>query len=116
MLHHRHFNTASKRALYSFCLVFLLVAIGTFGMHALERMDYLDAFYFVSMLATAQGADYTPQYPAAKIFASLFAYISVGIVVVALGVLFGPFLGKLWRVGALKHDEELKKLKDKIKP
>jgi hypothetical protein len=73
-------------------------------------MSYLDAFYFVSMLATAQGAAYTPETAAGKIFAAVLAYVSVGIVVAALGVLFGPFFGRLWRVGAIRHDEELARL------
>jgi hypothetical protein len=40
----------------------------------------------------------------------VLAYVSVGIVVAALGVLFGPFFGRLWRVGAIRHDEELARL------
>ena len=92
--------------MYSFLLVALVMAAGTVGMHVIERMSYLDAFYFMSMIATAQGPTVTPATPAGKLFASFVAFISVGSVVAALGFLFGPFFGRLWKVGVERLEEE----------
>ena len=76
-------------------------------MHYLEGLSYLDAFYFMSMIATAQGPTVLLKTTAGKIFASLMAFVSVGVVVTAVGFLFGPFLGKLLRIGVEHLEEEL---------
>ncbi len=75
-------------------------------MHQFEGMSYLDAFYFMSMIATAQGPAATPATRAGKLFASLMAFVSVGIGVASLGFLFGPFFGQLWRIGIERFEEE----------
>ena len=104
-----HFHSPWKRALYSFVLVSAVLVVGMIGMHRLEGMDWLDAFYFMSMLATAQGPASTPLTSAGKIFASIMAYLSVGTAVTGLGFLFGPFLGQLWRIGHDKFEDAQKK-------
>ena len=83
------------------------MAIGTLGMRWIEKLSYVDAFYFMSMIATAQGPTLMPATVQGKIFASFMAFISVGSVVAALGFIFGPFFGKLWHVGIMKLEEEL---------
>ena len=87
------------------------MVVGTVGIHYLEGFSYLDAFYFMSMIATAQGPMVIPQTTAGKIFASLMAFISVGGGVAALGFLFGPFFGKIWRIGVEHLEEELRQKK-----
>ena len=86
--------------------------VGTVGVHVLEGLSYLDAFYFMSMIATAQGSNIAPVTAAGKIFASIMAFISVGFVVAALGFLFGPFFGQLWRIGVIHLEEELQRLRE----
>ena len=81
--------------------------IGTVGMRALEQMSWLDAFYFMSMIATAQGPTMVPLTAGGKVFAAFMSFVSVGSVVAALGFLFGPFFGKLWRIGVEHLEEEL---------
>ncbi len=93
-----------KRGLYSLALVVFINAVGTVGMHFIEGLPYIDAFYFTSMLATAQGPPTAPVTVAGKIFSAIMAYISVGSIVVGLGFLFGPFFGALWRIG-VQHIE-----------
>ena len=83
------------------------MGVGTVGMHCIERLSYLDSFYFMSMIATAQGPTIAPVTALGKIFASLMAFISVGAVVAALGFLFGPFFGKLCKIGFEKLEQEL---------
>ena len=80
-------------------LVATVMVVGTMGMHLIEGLTWLDAFYFMSMIATAQGPPMAPASPAGKLFASFMAFVSVGTVVAALGFLFGPFFGTLWKIG-----------------
>ena len=103
--HHHHYHSPWRRAFYSFLLIFSIMTIGTVGIHYLEKLSYLDAFYFMSMIATAQGPTFMPTTPAGKIFAALMSFISVGSAVASLGFLFGPFLGKLWKIG-IEHFEQ----------
>ena len=108
-----HYHTPWKRGAASLGLVLGVMFIGTVGMHHYERISYLDAFYFMSMIATAQGSNWAPVTTSGKVFASLMAFVSVGAVVAALGYLFGPFLGKLGRVGLEKIEEEADHLRKK---
>ena len=87
-------------------MVATIMTIGTVGLHGIERISYLDAFYFMSMIATAQGPMTTPATAAGKLFVSLMAFISVGSVVAALGFFFGPFFGQLWHLGVKRLEEE----------
>lgn len=105
-----HLHSAGRRGVYSLVLIVGVMTLGTVGMHRIEGMDYVDAFYFMSMIATAQGPTMAPHTAAGKLFASFMAFISVGMVVASLGFLFGPFLGKLWRIGAHKLEEERERL------
>lgn len=82
-------------------------------MHLIEGFNYIDSFYFTCMIATGQGPPpaIAPATPLGKLFTSLLAFISVGVMVASLGFLFGPFLGKLWKVGIVKFEEELETLR-----
>jgi len=86
------------------------MVVGTLGMHLIEKMSYLDAFYFMSLIATAQGPMVIPATPAGKLFTAFMAFISVGTVVASLGFLFGPFFGRLWRIGVERLEEEARLL------
>ena len=98
-MHPRHYHSPWRRGLYSVLLIAAVMGAGTVGMHNLEGLSYLDAFYFMSMVATAQGSAMTPATPAGKLFAAFMAFLSIGTVVTAMGFLLGPFLGRLWRGG-----------------
>ena len=93
------------------------MALGTAGIHLIEGFPYIDSFYFMSMIATGQGPvpSASPVTPLGKIFTSMIAFISVGSMLTAFGFLFGPFLGKLWHVGKMKLEEELRLLEGKKK-
>ena len=106
-----HSRSWMKRGLFSFAIIAAVMALGTVGMHRIEKLPWLHAFYFMSMIATAQGPTYTPQTDAGLLFASLMAFLSVGTVVAALGFLFGPFFGQLWHIGVHKFEEEIDVLK-----
>ena len=108
-----HYHSPLRRGIFSFFLVAAVMVVGTVGMHLIEGLSYVDSFYFMSMIATAQGPTFAPATTAGKIFASLIAFVSVGSVVAALGFLFGPFFGKLWKVGIEKFEEEMEHLRRK---
>ena len=110
MRHARHYHSPWKRGIYSLGFVTIIVTIGTVGLHSIEQMSYLDAFYFMSMIATAQGPMNVPLTAAGKIFVALMAFISVGSAVGALGFFFGPFFGQLWHLGVKRLEEEARLL------
>ena len=112
---HHHYHSPYRRGLYSLILVLAILAIGTFGIHFLENFSYVDSFFFTSMIATGQGpiGNLSPQTVPGKIFTSGLAFVSVGVLLAAFGFVFGPFLGKLWRIGVLKFEEELEMLRRK---
>ena len=101
-----HYRSHWQRGAYALLGVGSIVTIGTLGMHRLEGMSYLDAFYFVSMIATAQGPPEAPVTAAGKLFAAFMAYVSVWSGVAALGFFFGPFFGQLWHAGVSWLEDE----------
>ena len=110
MKRHHHFRPFWRRGVYSLGLVGIVMTVGTLGMHRIEQMSYLDAFYFMSMIATAQGPMIMPQTSAGKLFTSFMAFLSIGSVAAALGFLFGPFFGQLWKIGVERLEADAKLL------
>lgn len=106
----------SKRTLGSFALVAFVMIVGMVGLHYLQGLSYLDAFYFMSMLATTQGPLTVPTTPAAKVFVAIMAFVSVGSVIAALGSLFGPFWAGLWHAASSLEEELLKRRKETGQP
>ena len=108
-----HYHSPLNRGLYSLGLVLSVMLAGTLGIHAIEHFSYTDSFFFTSMIATGQGpvGSLTPQTTAGKLFTSVLAFVSVGTLLATLGFLFGPFLGKLWKVGTVKFEEEIETLR-----
>ena len=104
-----HYHSVWRRGLYCFLLAASLLLFGTLGMHWIEGFSYIDSFYFTSMIATGQGPapSISPVTSPGKLFTSFIAFVSMGAMVASLGFLFGPFLGKLWKVGIVKFEEEL---------
>ncbi len=107
-----HYHSMVRRGIYCLGLAGSVLCLGTFGMHFIEGFHYIDAFYFTSMIATSQGPPplIAPSTQLGKLFACFLAFISMGAMVASLGFLFGPFLGKLWKIGVVKFEEELEVL------
>ena len=99
------YHSPWKRGVYSLALVLGTVGTGTLGFHFIEHIPYMDAFYLSSMIATAQGPSQPPATTVGKLFACFLAFLSVGAVVAATGFLFGPLLGRLWRIGHQHADQ-----------
>ena len=104
-----HYHSVVNRGIYCLSLAASVLFMGTLGMHFIERFTYIDSFYFTSMIATGQGPppSISPSSQLGKLFTSFLAFVSVGAMVASLGFLFGPFLGKLWKIGIVKFEEEL---------
>ncbi len=115
LIHKHHLHSPYHRGFYTSLLIISVLGIGTIGMHIIEGFSYLDSFYFISMIATGQGPPPALNVSTAtgKIFVSLMAFLSVGSMVASFGFLFGPFLGKLWRIGVFKFEKELHHLSSK---
>ena len=104
MKHKHHFHRWQVRALYALALSFFVMVLGTAGMKILEKISWIDAFYFMTMIATSQGSAITPATVGGKIFASFMAFVSAGFVLAALSFFIGPLMGRLFKVGFEKYD------------
>ncbi len=104
-----HYHSFRNRGLYCLGLAAFVLLLGTLGMHFLEGFSYIDSFYFTCMIATGQGPPpaIAPVTLVGKLFTCMVAFVSVGTMVASLGFLFGPFFGKLWKIGVFKLEEEL---------
>jgi voltage-gated potassium channel len=61
--------------------VIFLVTAGTYLFHVIEKLSWLDAYYFcVVTLATVGYGDITPKTPAGKILDTIYIFLGVGII------------------------------------
>jgi len=102
------------RAVLSIVMIAVVMVVGIIGMNQLEGMSYLDAFYFMALLATGEGPGFTPLTVGGKLFAGVLAFVSVGTTVTALLFLFGPFFGSVIKQGWERVEEEVEKEKEKL--
>ena len=103
-----------KRALFSIMILAIVMAIGTIGMMFLEGWDPVTSFYFMALLATAEGPALSPVTVARKLFASLMAFVSIGAAISAITFTFGPLFGYVIKEGFAYVEKEEDKLKTKI--
>ncbi len=73
--------------------------VGIEGMVLLERWSYVDAFYFMSLIATSQGPTRSPSTDGGKVFASAMAFVSVGAAISSIAFIFGPLFGTVFKEG-----------------
>lgn len=99
-------RTALRRIAYAMTSIVAVMLVGILGFHYIEGMDYVDALYFESMIATGQGPPLALTTDAGKVFASIMAFVSVGSVITTLVFTFGPMLSQLWREGLEKVEAE----------
>ena len=103
-----------KRAFFSIAILGLVMAIGTIGMMVLEGWDLVSSFYFMSLLATAEGPAQSPITVGGKIFASFMAFFSIGAAISAITFTFGPLFGFILKEGFVYVEKEEDKLKRRI--
>ncbi len=98
----------------SLIILVVVMLVGTEGMVLLEGWSYVDAFYFMSLIATTQGPARNPLTDGGKIFASAMAFISVGAVISSVAFVFGPLFGTLFKEGIDYLEKEERKVKEKV--
>jgi hypothetical protein len=103
-----------KRAFFSIVILAIVMAIGTIGMMVLEGWDPVTSFYFMSLLATAEGPAQSPMTVAGKIFASFMAFFSIGAAISAITFTFGPLFGSILKEGFTYVEKEEDKLKARL--
>ena len=105
---------AIRRVVYGLSLIVTVMVIGILGFRYIEGMDWVNALYFESMLATGQGPPLQLNTDAGKIFASIMAFVSVGSILTTIVYTLGPFLASFWRQGVEKVSTDAKKIEGGI--
>jgi len=90
------------------------MVIGIVGFHQVEGMDWVNSFYFESMLATGQGPPLALTTDSGKIFASVMGFVSVGTVFTSLVVTLAPIVSQLWRESLVRVEKDAKALEDDL--
>jgi hypothetical protein len=104
----------NRRLFYAVSGIVLVMVIGIVGFHQIEGMDWVNALYFESMLATGQGPPLTLTTDSGKIFASVMGFVSVGTVFTSLVVTLVPIISQLWREGLERVEKDAKTLEDDL--
>ena len=89
----------SRRTLVAVLAILVVMIVGVVGTKLLTGWAWIDSFYFMSMVATAQGPPNAPPNFWSKIFIAIMAFVSIGTLITAIGVIFGPFLGYVFHKG-----------------
>ncbi len=103
-----------RRALYAIVLLVIVMVIGTIGMMFLEGWDAVTSFYFMALLATAEGPAQAPATVGGKIFASVMAFFSIGAAISAITFTFGPLFGSVLKEGFAYVEKEENRLKARL--
>ena len=111
---HHPLSPFTKRAFYAIVVLAIVMAVGTFGMMLIEGWSLVPSFYFMALLATAEGPAATPATDAGKIFAAIMAFFSIGAALSAITFTFGPLFGSVLKEGVRYLEKEEEILKDKL--
>ena len=104
----------TKRAFYAIVVLAIVMAVGIFGLMLIEGWSIVPSFYFMALLATAEGPAATPATDAGKIFAAVMAFFSIGAAISAITFTFGPLFGSALKEGVRYLEKEEERLKDKL--
>jgi hypothetical protein len=107
---------SSRRAVYALSLLFTVLVVGTVGFRLVAGLDWVDAFYFESMLATGQGPPLPLTTDASKIYASVMAFVSVGSVITTVVFALGPVVARVWHEAAQRVEHEARRLERDLVP
>jgi hypothetical protein len=99
-----------RRLFYAISGIVLVMVIGILGFHEIEGMDWVNAIYFESMLATGQGPPLALTTDSGKVFASVMGFVSVGTVFTSLVVTLVPIISQIWRESLERVEKDAKAL------
>ncbi len=108
-------RVSRRRAIYALSLLLTVLVVGTVGFRLAAGLDWVDAFYFESMLATGQGPPFPLTTDASKIYASVMAFVSVGSVITTVVFALGPVVARIWRETAQRVEREARHLESELK-
>jgi hypothetical protein len=111
---HHPLSPFTKRAFYAVLVLAAVMAIGMVGLMIIEHWGVVDSFYFMALLATAEGPAATPATEAGKIFAGIMAFFSIGAAISAITFTFGPLFGSVLKEGVRYLEKEEERVKDKL--
>ena len=80
----------------------------------IEGWGLVPSFYFMALLATAEGPAATPATDVGKIFAAIMAFFSIGAAISAITFTFGPLFGSALKEGLRYVEKEEEKVKDRL--
>ena len=103
-----------RKALYAVIVLAIVMAIGTGGLMLIEGWGIVSSFYFMALLATAEGPAATPATDAGKIFAAIMAFFSIGAAISAITFAFGPLFGTALKEGLRYVEKEEERLREKM--
>jgi voltage-gated potassium channel len=81
------------RLIFLSCIIVLLLLIGTFFYHEVEKWSYVDAFYFSAISLSTRGyGELHPSHAISKIFTVFYLFIGVAFIIYTLSNLAGYYL------------------------
>ena len=96
VLHRRAFlGRMARFAAAAFALVFGALGIGMTGYHCFEGLPWLDAYLNAAMILTGMGPVAPIQTAGGKVFAGLYALLSVLVVLSSASLLLGPIFHRI---------------------
>ena len=111
---HHPLSPFTKRAFYAIVVLAIVMTIGTVGLMLIEGWGVVAAFYFMALLATAEGPAATPATDVGKIFAAIMAFFSIGAAISAITFTFGPLFGSVLKEGVRYLEKEEEIVKDEL--
>ncbi len=112
---HHPLSPFTKRAFYAIVVLAIVMAVGTLGLRVIEGWGLVASFYFMALLATAEGPAATPATGVGKIFAAIMAFFSIGAAISAITFTFGPLFGSVLKEGVRYLEKEEEIVKDELK-
>ena len=108
-------RVSRRRAVYALSLLAAVLVVGTVGFRLTAGLDWVDAFYFESMLATGQGPPFPLTTDTSKIYASVMAFVSVGSVITTVVFSLGPIVARTWHEAAQRVEREARRLEKDLR-
>ncbi len=97
----------SDRVLITLSIFVVSILGATVVIQLSMKVTFVNAFYFIAMVTTTNGAPFPPSSPAITLFTSLWAYYAFILLATIIAFAFGPLVGHIIKEGAAYiHREE----------
>ena len=108
LLDRRHpLSPLSDRVLITLSIFVVSILAATAVIQLSMKVTFVNAFYFIAMVTTTNGAPFPPSSPAITLFTSLWAYYAFILLATIIAFAFGPLVGHIIKEGAAYiHREE----------